>query len=106
MKAVARYHPFLVVLHWLLALLIIAALCIGFFGLARVSNAGPQKLAVLRLHMAGGMLILALMLMRLVTRWLTAHPAPLALGHRLADRLAPLTHYGFYALVLLMVGTG
>ena len=33
-KHVSRYHPLLVMLHWLLAVLIIAALAIGFFWLA------------------------------------------------------------------------
>jgi cytochrome b561 len=106
MQRVIRYHPILVILHWLLAALIIAALCIGFLSLAATPNTDPGKIAVLRLHMAGGMLILALTVLRAVTRKFTAHPAPISTGNRLADSLAPLTHYGFYALILLMVGTG
>jgi cytochrome b561 len=99
MTPASRYHPLLVVLHWLLAVLILAALVVGFFGLAAMPNADPAKIAVLRWHMAGGMLILALTLVRFVVRLLTAKPAP-------ANRLAPLVHYGFYLLVVLMVGTG
>jgi cytochrome b561 len=34
MGRVSRYHPLLVILHWLLALLIISALSLGFFWLA------------------------------------------------------------------------
>ena len=99
MTPASRYHPLLVALHWLLAALILAALAVGFFGLAAMPNADPAKIAVLRWHMAGGMLILALMLVRFVVRLVTAKPAP-------ANRLAPLVHYGFYLLVVLMVGTG
>jgi cytochrome b561 len=32
MKQVSRYHPLLVTLHWVLAVLIIAELTLGFFG--------------------------------------------------------------------------
>jgi cytochrome b561 len=99
MTPASRYHPLLVALHWLLAVLILAALAVGFLVLAAMPNAQPAKIAVLRWHMAGGMLILALMLVRFVVRLLTAKPAP-------ANRLASIVHYGFYLLVVLMVGTG
>ena len=66
MPPVSRYHPLLVALHWVLAFLIIAALTLGFFGLAATPNSDPQKIAILRVHMAGGMLILALMGIRFI----------------------------------------
>jgi cytochrome b561 len=106
MKQVSRYHPLLVTLHWLLALLIVAALVVGFFGLAATPNSDPGKIGVLKLHMAGGMLILALMVIRFVVRMTTSRPARATTGHPLLDRIAPITHYGFYVLVFLMVATG
>jgi cytochrome b561 len=99
MKTASRYHPLLVALHWLLAVLILAALAVGFLGLTSMSNADPAKIAVLRWHMAGGMLILALTIVRFVIRLATAKPPP-------ANRLAPIVQYGFYLLVVLMVATG
>src|SRR5260370_20003362 len=95
----SRYHPVLVSLHWLLAVLIVAALAVGFFVLAAMENADPRQIAGLRGHVAGGMLILALMILRFIVRLLTARPAP-------ANRLAPIVHYGFYVLVVVMAGTG
>jgi cytochrome b561 len=103
---VSRYHPLLVGLHWLTAVLIIGALGLGFFVLAAMPNSDPQKIAILRLHMAGGMLILALMIMRFILRLRSAQPAAATIGYPTLDRLAPLMHYGLYLLVLLMVGTG
>src|SRR5260370_8200852 len=94
-----RYHPVLVSLHWLLAVLILAALAVGFFVLGGMEKADPRKIGGLRGHMAGGMLILALMILRFIVRLLTARPAP-------ANRLAPIVHYGFYLLVVVMAGTG
>ena len=68
MKQVSRYHPLLVTLHWVVAVLIVAALAIGFLGLAPTLNSDPQKIGVLRVHMAGGMLILVLMGIRFIAR--------------------------------------
>jgi cytochrome b561 len=106
MKPVVRYHPLLVTLHWALAVLIIAMLGIGFFVLANMPSSDPQKIGVLLLHMSVGMLILALMALRFVLRLRTSRPAGAATGTPLLDRLAPILHFGFYLLVLLMVATG
>jgi cytochrome b561 len=106
MKQVSRYHPLLVTLHWVLAVVIIAQLTLGFFGLAATPNSDPQKIGILRVHMAGGVLILALMVIRFIVRMRTSRPADATTGYPLLDRIAPVSHYGFYVLVLLMAGTG
>lgn len=101
-----RYHAALVIFHWLLAVLIIVMLCVGFFVLDRMPNTDPGKIAVLRVHMAVGVLILVLTIARLVVRWCTRKPAPATTGYPALDRLAPVAHYGLYLVVVLMVGTG
>jgi cytochrome b561 len=108
MKAslVSRYHPVLVTLHWLLAVLIVVMLGAGFFLLAPMQNSDPQKIGILLIHMSVGMSLLALMAVRFTVRTFTAKPADATTGHRLLDRIAPVTHYGFYILVVLMAGTG
>lgn len=103
---VSRYHPLLVAPHWLLALLIIAMLCAGFFLLAPMSNVDPQKIGILLVHMSLGMLILGLTVIRFMVRVLTAKPADAATGYVALDRTAHLVHYGFYLLVVLMAGSG
>jgi cytochrome b561 len=106
MTQASRYHPLLVTLHWLLAVLIIAMLIAGFFVLAAMPNSEPQKIEILRVHMSVGMLILALMVVRFVVRMLTAKPPAATIGSALLDRIARAVHFGFYLLVLLMVATG
>jgi cytochrome b561 len=106
MKQIARYHPLLVALHWLLAVLIIAELSLGFFGLAATPSSEPGKIGILRVHMMGGVLILALMVLRFIVRMRTSRPPAATTGYPLLDRIAPITHYGFYVLVLMMVGSG
>lgn len=103
---VSRYHPALVVLHWALALLIIAALALGALVMVKIPSASPMKLEALRSHMSGGMAILVLMLLRLAIRTQTAHPAPASAGHPLLDRLAWVSHRLFYVTVAAMAGSG
>jgi cytochrome b561 len=102
---VSRYHPALSSLHWVLAILIIGSLILGYFKLAPMANTDPQKIGLLRLHMAGGMVIFFLMAIRLILRFLTSRPAA-ATGHRALDGLAMFTHYAFYVVVALMAATG
>jgi cytochrome b561 len=102
----SRYQPVLVALHWLIALMIIGLLCLGFFVLADMPNTDPKKLDILVWHMAGGMFVLVLMILRLIIRIRSARPAPPATGSPLLDRLASIGHYGLYVIVFLMIASG
>ena len=106
MKQVSRYHPALVALHWALAVIIIAALALGALVMAHIPNSAPRKLEALHSHMIGGTLILVLMGLRLVLRQVTALPADAPTGSSLLDRVAWLSHRGFYLLVFAQVATG
>jgi len=102
----SRYQPVLVALHWLLALMIIGLLCLGFFVLADMPNTDPNKLDILVWHMAGGMFVLVLMILRVVIRTWSARPAPATTGSSLFDRLASIAHGGLYVIVFLMIASG
>jgi cytochrome b561 len=102
----SRYQPVLVVLHWLVALVIIGLLCLGFFVLANMPNSDPNKLDILVWHMSGGMFVLVLMILRLIIRRWSARPATAVTGSPLLDRMASLAHSGFYVIVFLMIATG
>ncbi|HEY6256239.1 MAG TPA: cytochrome b/b6 domain-containing protein [Xanthobacteraceae bacterium] len=106
MAQVLRYHPFLVALHWVLAFLIIAALALGALVMVKIPNSDPMKLEALRSHMAGGSVILALMLLRLFVRRRTEHPGAASTGNPALDRLAWASHRLFYPAVLGMAGSG
>jgi cytochrome b561 len=106
-RAVAsRYQPVLVALHWLLALMITGLLCLGFFVLADMPNTDPKKLDILTWHMAGGMFVLALMVLRFVIRLWSARPATATIGSPPLDRLASIAHTGLYVIVFLMIASG
>jgi cytochrome b561 len=102
----SRYQPVLVALHWLLALMIIGLLCLGFFVLADMPNTDPKKLDILVWHMSGGMFVLVLMILRLIIRRWSARPATATTGSPLLDRLASIAHHSLYVIVFLMIASG
>lgn len=101
-----RYHPVLVALHWLLAIMIIMGLIMGGNILSETANSDPQKIEYLKIHMSMGMLILILMVVRLVVRFSTSKPPHADIGNGLLNKLGSATHYLFYVVVLLMCGSG
>ncbi|HEY1607342.1 MAG TPA: cytochrome b/b6 domain-containing protein [Allosphingosinicella sp.] len=96
-----KHHPLLVTLHWLLAALVAAMLGIGFLWLRPMPNADPHKLAVLGLHMAGGVLVLVILSLRLALRPLAARSRVRRHGH-----VAGAAHYALYILLVLIPATG
>lgn len=102
---VNRYHPLLVALHWLVAVLIIGNLAGGKLLLASLSESDPQKLEVLRLHMLGGLTVLLLLVGRLVTRFTTARPGAAHASAPL-NWLAAISHAALYLAGLAMAVTG
>lgn len=101
-----RYHPLLVILHWLLAVMIILGLVMGGNVLADTPNSEPQKLFYLKMHMSMGIIILVLMIVRLVIRLLTKKPSHADIGNTIINKLGLMTHYLFYLIVILMAGSG
>ena len=103
----SRYQPVLVALHWVLALMILGLLCLGFFVLANMPNTDPQKLDILVWHMTGGMFVLALMILRVNQPAYDAQLRPPRQSvRRFLDRLASIAHAGLYAIVFLMIASG
>jgi cytochrome b561 len=87
------------VLHWFMAVCILAML---FIGVGMVSTVAPKYLPLVAIHKSLGIAILALALIRLGVR--LRHPAPplpvdLPVPIRLA---AQLSHYALYALMIGM----
>jgi cytochrome b561 len=97
-----RYHPALVALHWISAVLILVALATCTFWLKVTPNSSPDKIAQLAAHTALGIAILVLTVGRLVMRNIAPFPERASAGHVLLDRLAVATHYALYAAIIFM----
>ena len=93
-----KYPLSMRVLHWLTALLFIPMLAGGYFALRPMASDDPLKLDALMYHMAVGVLVVTLTLIRLVLRWRTAHSENTG--------LALWVHRAFYALIFLMPVSG
>lgn len=101
-----RYHPLLVGLHWLVAVMILVALLIGGPSLTEIKNDDPEKLFGLTGHMIWGLVIGAFMIVRLATRLLSQNPPAADSGKPMINTGAKLAHWALYGLVLAMVASG
>lgn len=101
-----RYHPLLVSLHWVLALMILVALVMGSNVLAALPNDHPDKMFSLRGHMSIGIIVGVLMIVRLVTRLRSAHPPKADTGNGFLNFAGGAAHWVLYILVFLMVASG
>lgn len=90
------YDAVAVTLHWSTAVLI-AALWIS----GTVNDAVPSssRLLFLQLHMTGGLIVFALVLVRLIWRHIAGVPDPIEAGPRWLDKLAQVSHAALYALM-------
>lgn len=105
MSEIKRYNATMVVLHWLLAVFILGAIFMGAVVLDEMDSDHPQKILLLKLHIIAGMAILAFTLLRLIVRFRTAQPAPLA-HNKWLDKLAGSVHYLLYLLTILTALAG
>ena len=104
--SVNRYHPILVVLHWLLAIMIGMQLGFGYFGVGKMSNADPAKLGPLGGHMGFGTAILVLMVIRLIVRYFTNHPGPTASQQQGIGSWRTPVHRLLYGVILITALSG
>ena len=68
----ARFSPVAIILHWLLAIMIIASFCVGLYMTDLAMS--PQRLKLFNWHKWAGIVILALSAVRLL--WRLSHRAP------------------------------
>jgi cytochrome b561 len=95
MNTPKRYHPVMVVLHWLTVILILGA------GLLADSGSSP-----IDIHMILGSLLLVTMITRLIMRLTVKRPAWANTGNNFFNKLGELVHIGlyFFAFYILTLG--
>ena len=97
-----RYHPVLVTLHWLIVLLVFINLYLGLFVLEpglRGGGAFRIPESILAIHMAVGITILVLIVVRFFIRTGTKKPETATSGNKFFDILARAVHYALYFFV-------
>jgi cytochrome b561 len=106
MSEVKRYHPSLIVLHWLLAIAIFGAFIMGAFVLDDMKNDVPEKMQLLQMHVIGGISILILTIIRLIVRMKTAKPAPVVTDNPKMDKVGTSVQHALYLLTVLAALSG
>ena len=102
MEPPKRYHPLLVTLHWLIVLLVFTNLFLGLFifePLLRGGGAFRIPESTLAIHMAVGIVILVLIVIRFFVRTGTKKPAAATSGNKFFDVLARVVHFALYFFV-------
>lgn len=99
-----QYAKSVVVAHWLIAILILAALPLGYYmGDLPLS---PRKLQFISWHKWIGVTVLLLFVPRLLARIFRPVPAPLAGTPAWQRGAAAVTHFALYALMIAVPLTG
>ena len=91
-------------LHWLVVALILVMAWIGL-RMGDMPN-GPDKIATYATHKSIGIMILVLVLARLAWRLYAGAPDAVPGTPRLQERVASLTHWALYALLVAMPLSG
>ena len=97
------YSRFSRLLHWIMALLMIGMLTLGL-----LLDTIPKdlKFPAIMLHKSIGITLLALALIRLFWRFLSAQPAPSAFLTKAQETAASFAHYVLYVLMIAMPLSG
>jgi cytochrome b561 len=93
-----RFSPLQRLVHWLMAVCILAML---FIGVGMVSTVKPKYLTLVWIHKPLGIAILVLALVRLAVRLRYGTPSLPADLPEPMKVAAKLSHYAFYVLILL-----
>lgn len=93
-----RYPLVMRLIHWFTAIMFIPQLAGGWFWLRQMASSDPTKLDALMYHMAIGVFLVALTVIRLGLRLRLAHPQ--------AEGLALWVHRALYLSVVLMPVSG
>lgn len=98
MNTSKRYHPVMVVLHWLTVILLLGA---GFLSDGERGGSSP-----IDIHMVLGALLLLVMIVRLILRFTLQRPAWASTGNQFLNKVGELVHLGLYFFAFLILGFG
>ena len=101
-----RYNPALVAVHWLTALLVFMMLGVGKFVMPGVDPSDPQKPMMLQSHTFIGGAIAVLVIIRLVLRFTTKHPAAADAGNAILNWVGKAVHVLLYVFLIGMALSG
>lgn len=102
-SSVLRYHPLLRLIHWLMAILVVAMIGTGFMLEEKPVVAGYP---IIFWHQSFGLSIFALIWLRLIVRWSFPLPTAVASLSDWEKRLSRVVHTLFYIFMVIVPITG
>ncbi len=102
-SSVLRYHPLLRLIHWFMAILVVAMIGTGFMLEEKLVVAGYP---IIFWHQSFGISIFALIWLRLLVRWSFARPAPVASFSNGEKYLSLAVHILFYIFMIIVPISG
>jgi cytochrome b561 len=98
MNTSKRYHPIMVVLHWLTVILILGA---GFLSDGERGGSSP-----INIHIILGAFLVLVLVVRLIMRFTTQRPAWANTGNEFLNKIGELVHVGlyFFSFFILILG--
>jgi len=101
-----KYHSFLRILHWVMALLIITMLFLGWYMANMVEKNNPLRGSLYDLHKSIGVTLLILVIIRIAIRLATFIPPLPATIHPLIRAASQVSHYTLYIFMVIMPLSG
>jgi cytochrome b561 len=105
MQYYEKYSLSLRVLHWVLALLTIGLIIIGFY-MGGIDNANPNKMAVYSFHKSIGLSILLLVLLRITARFFSYTPELPSFIPKIHHVMAKVVQFLLYCMLIIMPISG
>ena len=99
-----RWGPVSQAFHWIIVLLILGLAIVGLT-MGELPKT-PKYFWVYTMHKSTGLLVLALVIARLGWRWYAGKPEPVPGTPTWQERIATVTHWLLYGLILLMPVSG
>lgn len=93
-------------LHWLMVVLILAAIVLGWSAVSWDNAVYPLQSRLYSWHKSVGLTVLVLGLLRIAWRFIYPRPAPLSSHQRWERRVAEVVHILLYGLLLLLPLSG
>lgn len=101
-----KYHISSKLFHWIMSILIIGMLVIGFYMVDFISDENQNKYTIYNLHKSFGLLIFFLAILRIINRIYHKPPKQPEGLSRIEVVISKSLHHSFYVLMILIPVSG
>lgn len=104
-SGVARYTTTAIVFHWVVAILVLTMICLGFF-MEGIPKGNPDRAFYFNLHKSIGVTTALIVIARLIWRWKNPVPALPSTMPRWEVEASKISHALLYMCIIMMPLSG